>query len=197
MIKRIVQSVLKCMVPSADVGSIQLPSKSCGDYMCRDELPTVSRAHKADYLGSAESIALNSDGTTKHQQKKAASIMNGMVLGVHDVANWSADAALQAIRSEMEIIQTIAEELGSSTSALTFEKVTSSTSDGAVTQGKLNKLLQKEKQSGDIVENLCSMHLGTNLRVAQVAGIQAYNEAQLEEEEAKEQEEHTLMLTVL
>ena len=190
-IKGIVQSVLKCMVPSADVGSIQLPSKSCADYMRRDELPTVSRAHKADYLGSAESIALNSDGTTKHQQKKAASIMNGMVLGVHDVANGSADAALQAMRSEMEIIRTIAEELGSSTSGLTFEKVTSSTSDGAATQGKLNKLLQKEKQSGDIVEYLCSMHLGTNLRVAQVAGIQAYNEAQLEEEEAKEQEGRT------
>ena len=31
------------------------------------------------------------------------------------------------------------------------------------------------------------MHLGTNLRVAQAAGIQAYNEAQLEEKEAKEQ----------
>ena len=117
--------------------------------------------------------------------------MNGMVLGVHDVANGSADAALQVIRLEMEIIWIIAEELGSSTSALTFEKVTSSTSDGAGTQGKLNKLLQKEKQSGDIVENLCSMHLGTNLRVAQVAGIQAYNEAQLEEEEAKEQEGRT------
>ena len=79
-IKGIVRSVLKCMVPSADVGSLQLPSKSCADYMCRDELPTVSRAHKAHYLGSAQSIALNSDGTTKHQQKKAASIMNGMVL---------------------------------------------------------------------------------------------------------------------
>ena len=89
--------------------------------------------------------------------------MNGMVLGVHDVANGSADAALQAMRSEMEVIRTIAEELGSSTSGLTFDKVTSSTSDGAATQGKLNKLLQKEKESGDIVENLCSTHLGTNL----------------------------------
>ena len=102
--KKIKGSVLNCMVPSGDVGSIQLPSNSYADYMCRDERPTVSRAHKADYLGSAESIALNSDGTTKHQQKKAASIMNGMVLGVHDVANGSADAALQVIRLEMEII---------------------------------------------------------------------------------------------
>ena len=49
--------------------------------------------------------------------------MNSMVLGVHDVANGSADAALQAMRSEMEIIRTISEELGSSTSGLTFEKV--------------------------------------------------------------------------
>ena len=41
------------------------------------------------------------------------------------IANGSADAALQTVRSEMEIIRTIAEELGSSTSGLTFEKVTS------------------------------------------------------------------------
>ena len=120
--------------------------------------------------------------------------MNGMVLGVHDVANGSADAALQVIRLEMEIIWIIAEELGSSTSALTFEKVTSSTSDGAGTQGKLNKLLQKEKQSGDIVEILCSMHLGTNLRVAQVAGIQAYWKRR---KPRNKKEEHTLTLTVL
>ena len=49
------------------------PSNSYADCMCRDELPTVSQAHKADYLGSAESVALNSDGITKHQQEKAAS----------------------------------------------------------------------------------------------------------------------------
>jgi len=60
------------MVSSADIDCLQLPSKSCADYMQRDELPTVSRAHKAHHLGSAESIALNSDETTKHQQKKAA-----------------------------------------------------------------------------------------------------------------------------
>lgn len=44
--------------------------------------------------------------------------MNDMVLGVHDVANGSADAALQAMKSEMEVIRTIAEELGNSTSGL-------------------------------------------------------------------------------
>ena len=144
-IKGIVRNVLQSMVPSADTDSLQLPSKSCADYMRRDELPTVSQAHKAHHLGFAESIALNSDGTTKHQQKKAASIMNDMVLGVHDVASGSADAALQAMKSEMEVIRTIAEELGNSTSGLTLGKVTSSTSDGAATQGKLNKLLLKEK----------------------------------------------------
>ena len=37
----------------------------------------------------------------------AASIMNDMVLGVHDVANGSADAALQAMKSEMEVIRTV------------------------------------------------------------------------------------------
>ena len=180
------RNVLQRMVPFADVGSLQLPGKSCADYMRRDELPTVSRAHKADHLGSAQTIAVNSDRTTKHQQKKAASIMNDMVLGVHDVANGSAEAALQAMKSEMEVIRTIAEELGSSTSGLTLANVTSSTSDGAATQGKLNQLLLREKESGDIVENVCAMHLGTNLRVAQVAGIQVYNMAQQEEEADKQ-----------
>ena len=79
---------------------------------------------------------------------------------------------IQALKSEMEVIRTTAEELGNSTGGLTLGKVTSSTSDGAATQGKLNKLLLKEKEGGDI-DNVCSLHLGTNLWVAQVAGVQA------------------------
>ena len=37
--------------------------------------------------------------------------MNGMVLPCWEFANWSADAALQAMRLQMEVIQTIAEKL--------------------------------------------------------------------------------------
>ena len=45
----------------------------------RDELPTVNRAHKAHYLGSAQSIALNnSDGTTNHQQASSYNEQHGV-----------------------------------------------------------------------------------------------------------------------
>ena len=44
-IEGIVQSMLECMVPSADVGCLQLPSKSCADYMRRDEL-LMEQQHK-------------------------------------------------------------------------------------------------------------------------------------------------------
>ena len=75
----------------------------------------------------------------------------------------------------MEAIKQIGDELGYCTTGLTLAKVQSSTSDGAATQSKLNRLLQEEKDEGELVENKCAMHLGANIRTAQVAGIQQYN----------------------
>lgn len=45
-------------------------------------------------------------------------------------------------------------------------------SDLASTQTRLNKLLQQSHSLPNLVENKCAMHLGVNLRVAQVAGSQ-------------------------
>ena len=61
--------------------------------MRREELVVVSRAQKAISLSSAECMYLNSDGTTLNQCKKATSIVNDIVLGVHNVYDGSADAA--------------------------------------------------------------------------------------------------------
>ena len=164
------------MVPNAQIGSLQLPGRACADYMRREELPTVSRAHKAHKLGGSISLDLGSDGTTKKLQKKGASLVNGMVLGVHDLPDGSATATLEAIQTEMEATKEIGDKLGYCTTGLTLAKVQSSTSDGAATQSKLNRLLQEEKDEGEIIDNKCAMHLGANIRMAQVAGIQQYND---------------------
>ena len=52
--------------------------------------------------------------------------------------------------------------------------IISSTSDGAAAQCKFNCLLEKEskKPQGTIVENKCAIHLGVNLRHAQVKAME-------------------------
>ena len=161
--------VLETMVPNAQIGSLQLPGRACADYMRREELPTVSRAHKAHKLGGSISLDLGSDGTTKKLQKKGASLVNGMVLGVHDLPDGSATAILEAIQIEMEATKKIGDELDYRTIGLILAKVQSSTSDGAAPQSKL-------KDEGEIIDNKRAMHLGANIRMAQVAGIQQYND---------------------
>ena len=71
------------------------------------------------------------------------------------------------------------------TENITLAKVVSSTSDGAATQGRFNKLLQEQKSDEEataIVENKCGMHMGVNLRVAQIDGITSYNKESVESE---------------
>ena len=60
----------------------------------------------------------------------------------------------------------------------------SSTSDGAPTQTKFNRLLQNEiGDNTDLVENKCSIHLGVNLRHA---CVKAVNSATIVQENSKE-----------
>ena len=71
------------MVPQVVVTTLQLPSRSTIEYMQREEITTVSRVQKAIVLAAADTVHLCNDGTTLHQIKKAASIMNGLALGIH------------------------------------------------------------------------------------------------------------------
>ena len=64
-IRDIVKSVLEIMVPSIEVDDLQLPGRSCANYMRREELPTMSRAHKAHELGGSTSLDLGSVGQLK------------------------------------------------------------------------------------------------------------------------------------
>ena len=42
----IVNMVIKCFNPSIDVEKLKLPQLACADYMRREELKTISNAHK-------------------------------------------------------------------------------------------------------------------------------------------------------
>ena len=97
-IRNIVKCVLETMVPSTEIDNLQLPGQTCADYMRREELPTISRAHKAHKLGGSTSLDLGSDGTTKKLQKIGASSVNKLVRGVHDLPDGSTNATLEAIQ---------------------------------------------------------------------------------------------------
>ena len=102
--------------------------------MRREELPTVSRAQKASTLANIEALHINSDGTTLNQRKIAGALVNGMVLGVHTVADGSANSALNAITEEFTKVKQVGAELQVPTANITLKNVVASTSDGANTQ---------------------------------------------------------------
>ena len=111
-----------------------------------------------------------------------------MVLGVHDVYDGSADAAFSDLENEMDQLHTTASALGFDSQDITLKNVVSSTSDGAATQGKFNKLLKQQKTdegAANIVENKCGMHMGVNLRVAQIDGITSYNKDSVDDSESE------------
>ena len=73
--------------------------------------------------------------------------------------------------------------------SINWTLIVSSTSDGAATQTKFNKLLEELRARDEqqfesanssfkeVIVNKCGMHLGVNLRTAQNAGIQEYDKS--------------------
>ncbi len=59
--------------PSLNMEELRLPKKTCAGYMRKEELKTISDAHKAHVLckdaSEGRGICLNTDGTTKQQKK--------------------------------------------------------------------------------------------------------------------------------
>ena len=87
-IAEIIKTVIKCLFPAVDVDTLQLPKRSCADYMRKLELATISNAHKATVLSECESgFRLHTDGTTKHQKKIGGVGINGMVISVNELAD--------------------------------------------------------------------------------------------------------------
>ena len=162
-IKTVVRNVVSHLLPSLEADALCLPGKACASYMRSQEMPTISQVQKASELKGH----LKSDGTTLMQQKKAAFLINGIVLGIHDIPDGSSQVCLDALKAELAKTSKIAAELSCGEKDFSIDHIVSSTSDSASTQTKFAHLL--EDQIGKpILENQCSMHLGVNLCVAQV-----------------------------
>ena len=131
--------------------------------MRSSEMSVLSTMHKAAELSKQPEWHLNR--TTLNQTKKAAFLINDLVLGVRNVSDGSAQTTLDALKAELCKLSI---ETESDTKAI--QRIVSSTSDGASTQAKFNDLLRNEV-GGNLVENKCSMHLGVNLRHACVKAI--------------------------
>ena len=111
---------------------------------------------------------LNSDGTTLMQQKKVAFLINGIVFGVHDVPDGASQTTLDALKAELAKTGSVAAEaFPGNNQEFNVDHIVSSTSDSASAQTKLAHLLEKESGC-KIIDNKCAMHLGVNLRAAQV-----------------------------
>ena len=72
----IVKAVLKCFLPDCDVDDIKLPSERCAGYMRKDELKTISTAHKVSVLfkqvDAGQSLHINSDRMKHYSAKPSA-----------------------------------------------------------------------------------------------------------------------------
>jgi len=202
-IPRAVTAVLNCFLPSVNTTSLQLPHERCAGYM-RRELHTISTAHKACSLISCKTLNANSDGTTKFQKKLGGVAVNGMVLCLGEVPDGSAESMIELIEAELEKIRKTACDLKlSNPEKINWTLFTSSTSDSASSQKKFNRLVkecqQKDRmkygppsaEATELIENLCAMHLGSNLRKAFLDGTKnvAFNDAD-QQGGAKSQREH-------
>ena len=181
-----VKSVVKCFNPGVDVESLVLPQRSCANYMCRDELRTISNAHKATALTECgtKGFAMNTDGTTKGQRKLGGLALNNMTISVNELSNGSADQVITDISKELATLRNVAHVLNlPNADTINWTMIASSTSDSASTQKRINTLIHEckeadEKKFGkattqtvDLIESFCSMHLGVNLRKAFLNGV--------------------------
>ena len=93
-----IKCVLKCFLPRLDVNQLLLPKEICACYMRREELKTLSMAHKASTISDHVQkglLHMNTDGTTKLQRKLGGTAINGMVLSVNELPDGAADSIIR------------------------------------------------------------------------------------------------------
>ena len=130
----------------------------------------------------------NSNGTTLAQKKLQGAVLGGMVLSVNEVPDGSADSMITDISGELQKLRDIAQKLQlPNAMKINWTLIQLSTSDSAATQKRFNKLIEEKREDEErfgslsnstdfpdvieLVENLCCMHLGINLRKAFLEGI--------------------------
>ena len=147
-IRSIIKAVLKCFVPTANLDQLRLPSEGCAGYMRRQELKTVSMAHKAEVVTNqitkTGQLHLNSDGTTKSQKKIQGVAVNGLTVSVNEVSDGSADQIVEDISKQLERLRNFANALCMPhADKINWTLIKSSTSDSAATQKRFNKLIKQ------------------------------------------------------
>ena len=169
------------------------------------ELATINRAHKATMLANAKELHINTVGTSLGQRKVNALAINNICLSVGEVPDGTADAILDHVDNELKRLRKIAHMLEvPDADSINWGHITSSTSDGAATQKRVNKLVEayierdkaifgtntSETATVHLVQNFCGMHLGINLRKAQNAGVRQFyrDEHYIVEKEFREYE---------
>jgi len=163
--------------------------------MRSQEIPTINRAHKANELINKDQWLLNSDGTTLFQQKRVAFLINGIVFSIHDVPDGTAQTMLTALKTELAKTNHVAAKAYSECDRnFTIDNIVSSSSDSASTQTKLVRLLEEET-GNKVIDNKCAMHLGINLRVAQVKAAAKFNSTDVitDDHDGEEMQENALL----
>ena len=180
-----IKTILKLFNPSRDLTQLHLPKSSLAAKMRSQELPTISKAHQAHLLAETSTYHLNSDGTTLNQKKVEGMLVNGIVLGVNDVVDGSAKSAVEELEVVLSNIRDTAQVLEvPGAQSIGWSLVQSSMSDQASTQKLFNKLVEEKVQEErvqlgentqdegkQVLELFCGMHLGVNLRTAQIKGL--------------------------
>ena len=190
-----VRMVLNKLCPSLDTSSLKLPKKTCSNYMRMAEMPTISDSHKATKLTETNQGHINSDGTTLSMRKLIGSAVSGTVLGVNEVSDGSSETMIKELDRQLARLREMASELDiPNANSINWTLIVSSTSDGASTQTKFNRLLEElrvrdehlygpvNNSLKEVVANKCGMHLGVNLRKAQNAGILEYDKSAMEDD---------------
>ena len=187
-IAEIIKTVIRCFSPSIDVEQLRLPHRTCADYMRKDELKSVSNAHKATVLCSHasenQSFVLNTDGTTKFQRKIGGTAINNMVISVNELPDGTASSAIDDVSRELQKLRRTAHALGiPNADSINWTLVAVSSSDSVASQKRFNRLIEDYRERDeenfgpatvetiDLIESFCSMHLGINLRKAFLSEI--------------------------
>ena len=192
-IERNIKIVLETFCPQINTKLLKLPKKSLAREIRSSEMPTLAKAHEAAALSQIHSYHVNSDGTTLNQKKVQGYLVNGVTIGVTEVADGTSLTAVDELDRLLASIREVGQELGiSHVDKIGWSLIQSLMSDQASTQKTFNSLVKERaererheknadpvtptdsKEGKEVLETFCGMHLGVNMRTAEVSVLQLY-----------------------
>ena len=104
----------------------------------------MSKAHQASIFSQTENYHVNSDGTTYNQKKVQGFLINGLTLGVADVCDGTAQAAIDSLDWQFKVIREVGKDLGiEGADTIAWRLIHSVMSDQASTQKAFNRLVKE------------------------------------------------------